>query len=218
MYFDSRQQAGSKLADMIAPKYRYEDCVVVALSAGGVIVGEQIAGRLHCLLTMLLIEDIEVPGEGLTYGSITQNGAFSYNGLFSIGEIEEYNSEYHGYLEQEKQNAFGRMNRLLGDGGIIDNAMLRNRVVILVSDGFKTGAILDATTEFLKPIRTKKIIIAAPIASVSAVDRMHILADELAVLDVRESYLETNHYYSHNDLPTREEVVAKISKIVLNWR
>lgn len=218
MYFESREQAGKILADDLVQKYRYEDCAVVALSDGAVVVGEQIAKSLHCVLTMLLVEEIEVPGEGLVFGTVSQNGGFIYNNMFSIGEIEEYNSEYHGYLEEQKREAFQRMNRLLGDGGFIDEGMLRDRVVILVADGFDTGSSLDAAVDFLKPIRVKRLVVATPISTVQAVDKMHILADELHVLDVKDNFMGVNHYYNNNDVPSHEDTIAKINQIILNWR
>jgi predicted phosphoribosyltransferase len=61
-------------------------------------------------------------------------------------------------------------------------------------------------------------VIAAPVASVQAVDKLHMLADELHILDVKENYLDTNHYYNQNTIPSHEETIAKINKIVLNWR
>ena len=64
MYFESRAQAGQLLAAELVDRYRYDDCVIIALSDGAVQVGEQIAASLHCMLTMLLVEDIVVPGEG----------------------------------------------------------------------------------------------------------------------------------------------------------
>ena len=218
MYFESRGEAGQKLAADLLEKYRYENCAVVALSDGAVLVGEQIAVQLHCILTMLLIEDIQVPGESVSFGGISENGGFTFNGMFSAGEIEEYTSEFHGYLEEQKREAFQKINRLLGDGGLIDNAMLRDHVVILVSDGLDSGASLDVAVDFLKPIKIAKLVVVAPVASVQAVDKLHMLADELHVLDVKENYLGTNHYYTNNTIPTHEETVAKINKIVLNWR
>jgi len=218
MYFESRAEAGAKLAAELFERYRYENVAVVALSDGAVMVGEQIAAALHSILTMLLIEDIAVPGEGMSFGGVSQNGSFTYNGMFSAGEIEEYASEYHGYLEEQKREAFQRINRLLGDGGMINNDMLRDHVVILVADGLTSGAALDAAVDFLKPIRISRLVIAAPVASVQAVDKLHMLADELHILDVKENFLDVNHYYNQNDIPSHEETIAKINKIVLNWR
>ena len=218
MYFESRSQAGSILAQQLFDKYRYEDSVVLALSDGAVLVGEQIAARLHCMLTMLLIEDIEIPGESLSFGGVSQNGGFTYNGMFSAGEIEAYTSEFHGYLNEKRREAFQKINRLLSDGGVISNDMLRDRVVILVVDGVDNGASIDVAMDFLKPIRTQKVVVAAPVATVPAIDKLHVLADELHVLDVEENFMGVNHYYENNDIPSHEDTIAKINQMILNWR
>lgn len=218
MYFETREEAGQKLAAQLLEKYRYEDCAVVALNDGAVLVGEQIAASLHAILTLLLVEDIQVPGESMSFGGVSQNGNFTYNGSFSSGEIDEYTSEFHGYLEEQKREAFQKINRLLGDGGVIDEALLQDHTIILVSDGFDSGASLDAAIDFLKPVRIKRLVVVAPVASVSAVDRLHVVADDLCILDVKANYVGTDHYYNHNDIPSHEDTIAKINKIVLNWR
>lgn len=218
MYFESRAEAGAKLAAPLLEKYRYENCVVIALSDGAVLVGEEIAAALHCVLTLLLIEDIEIPGESLSFGGVSEAGGFTYNGMFSAGELEEYTSEFHGYLDEKKREAFQRINRLLGDGGLIDKAMLLDHTVILVADGLDNGASIDVAMDFLKPIRTQRIIVATPVASVPAVDKLHMSADEIHILDVKENFMGINHYYTDNTVPSHEETVAKINQIVLNWR
>ncbi len=218
MYFENRGQAGQILATELLAKYRYEDCIVVALSDGSVVVGEQIAISLHCLLTMLLVEEIDVPGENLNFGSVTQDGSFTYNSDFSSGEIDEYTSDYHGYLDEQKRLAFEKLNRLLGDGGIVDREMLRDRVVILVADGLDSGSFLDSAADYLKPIRVKRLVVATPIATVQVVDKLHVMADELHVLDVKENYMGTDHYYDQNDIPSHEDIIATINRIVLNWK
>lgn len=218
MYFESREEAGQKLAAQLVEKYRYEDCAVVALSDGAVLVAEQIAAQLHAILTLLLVENIDVPGESMSFGGVSQNGNFTYNGDFSTGEIDEYTSEFHGYLEEQKREAFQKINRLIGDGGVIDEALLQDHTIILVSDGFSSGAVLDVAMDFLKPVRMKKLVIVAPVASVPAVDKLHMIADDLVILDVKANYVGTDHYYNQNAIPSHEETIAKINKIILNWR
>jgi putative phosphoribosyl transferase len=218
MYFESRSDAGAKLAAQLFERYRYENCAVIALSDGAVLVGEQIAAALHCILTMLLVEDIEVPGESMSFGGVSQDGQFTYNGMFSAGEIDEYTSEFHGLLEEKKREAFQKINRLLGDGGLIDHDMLRDHTIILVADGINAGVALDTAVDYLKPIRIQRLVVAAPVASVQAVDKLHMLADELHILDVKENYIATDHYYDKNTIPSHEETIDKINKIVLNWR
>lgn len=218
MYFENRAQAGQLLAVQLLEAYRYDDCAVVALSDGGVLVGEQIAAQLHCVLTMLLTEEIEIPGESMSFGAVSQAGNFTYNAQISTGEIDEYTNEFHGYLADQKRQAFSRINRLIGDGGLIDKNMLRDRTIILVADGFDDGAILSVALDFLKPIRIKKLVVASPVATIPAVDQLHVMADELHILDVKENYMGTNHYYTDNTVPSHEETVAKINQIILNWR
>ena len=218
MYFHSRLEAGEQLARELFDRYRYENVAVVALGDGGVAVGEPIAERLHCILTLLLSEDVDVPGENLSLGAVAQTGRFTYNSNLASSEVSEYTTEYHGYMEEQKRQAFQRINRLLGDGGVIDEGLLRDHTIILVSDGLNDTTILDVAKDFLKPVRISKLVVVSPIASVELVDKVHILADELHILDVKTNYLDTNHYYDQNDLPTHEETIAKINQIVLNWR
>lgn len=218
MYFESRTEAGNKLAAELVEKYRYENCAVLALSDGAVLVGEQIAAALHCVITMLLIEDIEIPGESLSFGGVSQSGAFTYNGMLSAGELEEYTSEFHGYLDEKKREAFQKINRLLGDGGLIDKSMLLDRVIILVADGLDNGVSVDVAMDFLKPIRTQRIVVAVPVASVPAVDKLHITADEVHILDVKDNFMGVDHYYDENNIPSHEETVTKINQAILNWR
>ena len=218
MYFESRPQAGGILAAKLLPAYRYENCAVVALSSGAVLVGEQIATSLHCVMMMLLTEDIQIPGENISIGSVSQEGDFTYNSSFSEGEADEYNSEFHSYMDEQKREIFRRMNRLIGDSGIIDRELLKERVVILVSDGIDNGATIDVAVDYLKSVKIKKLVIASPTASVQAVDKLHVLADELQILDVKENFMTPNHYYENNTIPSREDTIKKINQIILNWR
>lgn len=218
MYFHSRAEAGEQLSRQLVDLYRYENCAVVALGDGGVAVGEPIAERLHAVLTLLVSETVDVPGENERFGAVSQTGQFTYNSQLDAGQMGEYVTEFHGLLEEQKRQAFHRINSLVGDGGVIDQSLLRDRVVILVSDGLNDITLLDVAMDFLKPVRIQKLVIVSPIASVEIVDRVHMIADELHILDVKSNYLNTNHYYDQNDLPPHEEVIAKINKIILNWR
>ena len=219
MYFESRSHAGAELASKLLDIYRYENCAVVALSDGAVLVGEQIAWRLHCVLMLLLSEGVEVPGESVDFGAVSQNGRLTVNSQFSEGQAQYYINEFYGYLEEEKRRAYQRINRLLGDSGVVDRDMLRDRTVILVSDGFSDDlSSLDVALDFLKSIRTEKLVVAAPVASVAAIDRLHIAADEMYILDTKDNFMGVDHYYEDNNLPSREDTITKINQIILNWR
>jgi predicted phosphoribosyltransferase len=181
-------------------------------------IGAQIAMKLHCVLTMLLTDAIHLPREEMAVGGISPDGSFSYNNFYSPGQIEEFVSEYRTFIEQEKMNKMHEMHRLQGQGGLIRKELLRDHTIILVSDGLSNGFSLDLAAEYLKPIRIKRLIVATPLASVPAVDRMHILADEIFCLSVLEDYMTTDHYYEAQDVPSHDKVIKTIEEIVSHWK
>ncbi len=217
MYFASRTEAGQKLAEELK-LYRFEDCVVVALNDGGVVVGAQIAATIHCPLMFLLMRDITLPGEISALGVVDQNGGFTYNDMFSAGELEGMTTEFHGFIEQDKMTKHHESNRLPGDVGFLDPEIIADRNVILVADGLTSGTSLLAAMSFLKPIRTKRIIIASAFASVGAVDKMHILGDELHVLSVYDGIFELDHYFEKNDVPKQEDIINILNEAILQWK
>lgn len=217
MYFDSRTAAGQKLAQELE-KYRFEDSAVLALSDGGVVIGAQIAAKLHCPLMFLLTQDVKLPGETSVLGVVDQAGGFTYNDLFSVGELEAMKGEYHTFIEQEKLEKYRQLNRILSDGGITDPEILKNRNIIIVSDGLISGMSLVAAMNYLKPIQTRKVIVATPLASVESVDKMHLMADELHVSSVIDGTFDLDHYYQQNDVPEREDIINILNEAILRWQ
>mgnify|MGYP000710496877 CR=1 FL=1 len=82
--------------------------------------------------------------------------------------------------------------------------------MIVVSDGFSDTLPLDILEDFVKPIRIKRLIIATPITNVNALDKMHLIADELVVLDVREDIISVDHHYDLNNIPKFKDLVKII--------
>lgn len=206
------------LASQLLPKYRYENCAVVALDDGGVVVGAQIAMQLHCVITLLLSKEIGLPREPQAIAGLTADGRISYNRNYSSGEIDEFVGEYHNLIEQERISTFHEINELVGVSGLINRKVLQHQNIILVSDGLPDTMKLDLAEEYLKPIEYDSLIVALPIASVRVVDRIHVMADAIFCLSVTDDYLDTNHYYEKNDLPDHEKVLDTIENIVLKWK
>lgn len=206
------------LASQLEEEYRSKNCAILALDDGGVMIGAQIAQRLHCVMTLLLSSEIMLPREPDPLAGITPGGNMAYNQRYSTGEIDEMASEYRGLVEQEKLTQMHDMNVMLTKGGTINREILEGRNVIIVTDGLRTGFPIDLAYEFLKPIKIEKLIIAVPLASVPAVDRMHILADELYCLSVIEEYVDTNHYYDKQDVPDHKTAVTTVEQILADWK
>lgn len=206
------------LAGQLTKKYRYENCAIMALDDGGVMVGAQIAMELHCVITMLMSAEITLPQEPVAVAGITSSGTVSYNKGMPEGELRELTDENFGLIEQQKLVKMHDMNRLVGSGGTVDKRLLRGHNVIVVTDGAKTGFSIDLAYEFLKPINMEKLVFAVPFASVEAVDRMHVLADDLYCLNVVPDYRDTGHYYDKQDVPDHDTVLKTIEHIILNWK
>ena len=199
-------------------KYRYENTVVLALSDGAVQLGMQIAAEIHATLALMLSERIDVPGEGEFYGMVDQKGQLVPNTLLSEGQRDEYYSEYHGFFEEQKREQSSRLNKLLSSGGVVSESMLREQNVVLLSDGLKDPGILEVAVNYMKPLKILRLIVATPVASVPAVDRAHVLADELHILSITNNFLDVNHYYEVNDTPSHEETIQMLNDFVLRWR
>jgi len=211
-------QAGRMLAAKLAPKYLNTKAVVMVLDDGGAMVGAQVAKELHCPLMFLSSAEIMLPREPQAIAGITDSGTFVYNHGYADGEIDEMVSEYFSLIEQEKLTEMHVLNHMQGMNHTTKKELIKNRNVILVSDGLKTGFKVDLAAEFLKPIEMKKMIVAVPFASLKAVDRMHILADDLYCLSVITDYIDTDHYYDTQDVPDHDTVLKTIEEVVKKWR
>lgn len=217
MYFRDRRQAGLQLADTLLKRYRGRNTAVLALSEGALLVGDEIARMTHSSLSLLLTQDIKIPGETVALGEIDSMGTFTYNRMYSAGQLEAFSTEYLNHIEQEKRTKLHKINRIIGLGGFARPEIMRNHIVFIVSDGAQSGLSYDVALSFLKPIKTELIVAVSPIASIAAVDRLHVAFDDVAFTSVAENYLDTNHYYDNNRMPTREEITALVENAALKW-
>ncbi len=205
------------LAERLAKKYEGKDCAVVAMSDGGVMVGAQIAVKLQCVLTMLLVDEIMLPREPVSIAGISQDGTFSYNRTYAEGDIQELISEFRGVIEQQKLEKLHHMHTQMGRSELIRRDLLRHKNVILVSDGMADPFSLDLAMTYLKPIDMKKLVVVTPMATTDAIDRIHVLADDIICLSVPENFMNVDHYYDTQDVPSHDVVIQSVAQVVKNW-
>lgn len=206
MYFNSREEAGQQLVPLLS-NLQGTDVVVVALSEASVPVAVPIAKALHAQLSVLVSRPVNLPSSTTeTLGAITQDGTFVVSDEYSASEAEEMEQEFHGFIEEEKLRQMHIINQLMGHAGVVSPNSLRGHKVLAVSDGLGGISSLDALNSFLKPIHISRLIAAVPVASVEAVDRLHIMFDEIHCLNVTANYLATDHYYNDQPPPAEEEV------------
>jgi len=211
VYFEDRSQAGDILAEKLS-SYRNTNTVVVALSKPAVLVARRISDYLNCEVTLMLMEPVDVPGApGTTIGVVNQRGDFVYNQEMGKGLREELEMEFHNTFAGEKLEKFHKINTMIDHDGIVSPESVANKNVIIVNDGLDTGTSIDAITAYLKPIHIQRLIAAVPIATIEAVDRLHIACDELHVLGVIPGNFAPDHYFDEPADISDEQVGAALS-------
>lgn len=196
-YFKNRQAAGRELAKRLK-RYSDSPSVVVALSSKSVQIAAEIATELHLPMGMLAVKEIKLPWrEAPVVGSIDNSGMYSANQALGQGFLEEYESEYRSFIDQEKISASHEINMMH-----VSNALkydhLRERNIIIVSDGLNSVLAIDEALNYLKPVKIARLIAAMPIATVDVIDKLHVSVDEIHVLDVKDNYITTDHYFEDN--------------------
>lgn len=215
-YFKDRARAGELLAEKMKD-YTSVNCAVLALSEGGVVVGAEIAKKLHASLFLLAMEDVTLPREIEPLAAMSSAGTFTYNHSLSSADLEELTTDSRPVIDQLRLETFQKLNRVMSKDGPIDKQLLKRHVVILVSDGLSSGLSLDVAADFLKPINTTGLIVAAPICSPSVIDHIHTMTTDMHYLDVIDSDFPLGHYYSDNQIPDHDKVVEMMKNISLEW-
>jgi predicted phosphoribosyltransferase len=217
MYFHDRAEAGDLLANQLTD-YRYENTIVLALSPGGVLVGEQIARRLHTALLMLVTSRISAPGDqSLVLGTIDQEGLYTTNNLIAAGQMEEYMEDMRGWVEEEKMHKLYDMAAAFNGNGLADPSQLADHNVIIATDGVKNGMSFDAAKHFLTKVHVEKTIGAVPVGPGDVIERLSHELDELHYLNIPNDFFTVSHYYTDEDTITPERVRDALDNVVTRW-
>lgn len=216
LFFKNRTQAGELLAKELE-KYKGEKNAIIALGDGSVSVAEAITKSVPAIITMLVTEAIALPGETDPIGYIDQDRTFVPNKLMNPGQLQDFMDEYRTYIEQQKMEKFSMITALAGGDDVFPHSKLHGYNIIMVSDGFSSGPLLDSIVDLLKPIRINKFIVAVPVACITTMDRINHVADEVDCLGVAEFYMGVNHYYEDNTLPEHKAVIKTVTSSITNW-
>jgi putative phosphoribosyl transferase len=84
---------------------------------------------------------------------------------------------------------------------------LAGKAVLLVDDGLATGATTEAAVLSVRKQNARTIVVAAPVASTNAVERLARVADEVRVLCVDPDFDAVGRYYDVFAQTTDEEVL-----------
>ncbi len=201
--FEDRSEAGRSLADALAPWRGAPDTVVLGLPRGGVPVAYEIASALGLPLDVLVVRKLGLPGQPeLAMGAIASGGAVVVN-----DEVVRYlppGSDALDAVRQREQLELERRERIFrGDRPPLD---IRGRTGILVDDGLATGATMAAAVRALRKLGAKRIIVAVPVASAEARDRVAELADEVVCLSAPAWFTAVGQWYRNFEQTEDAEV------------
>lgn len=200
--FENRTDAGKKLAVKLE-KFRNKKIMVLAIPRGGVIVGYEIAKKLHAPLDIIVPRKLRAPNQPeYAIGAITEDGNIILNehAVNSLNISDEYiNLE----SQRQKKEIVRRLRTYKGNQEIPD---LTGYYVIVVDDGIATGATMKAALISVKKRGAKSVILAIPVASSSSLNMLKDDADETICLYVPKSFYAIGQFYNSFEQNSDQEV------------
>jgi putative phosphoribosyl transferase len=205
LQFSNRTGAGEILAGRLAKFAGHPGGLVLALPRGGVPVAHAVAQRLGLPLDVFLVRKLGVPGqEELAMGAIASGGVCVMNerivASLQIPEQSVAIVRARELLELERRERQYRAGR--------PELRPTGRTVILVDDGIATGASMRAAALALREMRVGRIIVASPVAALSARGELGDAADEFVAVLQPEDFQGVGQWYSDFSQVTDEEVTA----------
>ncbi len=198
-----REQAGRALAAALG-RYRGDPhAIVLALPRGGVPVGYAVAQSLGLPLDVLVVRKLGLPMQPeLAMGAVASGGALVLN-----EDVLRYLPSGGDALERVKARELAELARreqaYRGARPALD---LHGRTGILVDDGLATGATMDAAVQALRNLRAGRIVVAVPVASPEARERVAQHADEVVCLQTPAFFSAVGQWYENFDQTSDDEV------------
>ena len=201
--FENRRSAGRVLAERLRAFANDSNSLVLALPRGGVPVGFEIAHALGLPLDVFVVRKLGVPGyEELAMGAIASGGARVLNEEV-VRRLGVSAMQIEHVLNMERAEIERREWKYRGD---LPPLRFEGKRVILVDDGLATGATMHAAVIALREIRAGEIVVAVPVGSREAVDRLAREADQVVCLLQPEDFEAVGAWYEDFSQTSDEEV------------
>lgn len=191
--FTDRNQAGRRLAELLAPK-AYPDPVILALPRGGVTIGLEIARVLHAPLDLVMVRKIGVPYQPELAAAAVVNGdhpeivvnrAIAAQAGLSRADIDELAK---GQLAEIRRR---RAIYLKGRAQV----PLAGRTAIVVDDGIATGATMRAALKAVHRKDPARMVLAVPVAPPDTVAALRADVDEIVCPETPEYFYAIGAHY-----------------------
>jgi putative phosphoribosyl transferase len=183
--FTGRHDAGRKLGAFIKTLPGIRDPLVLAIPAGGVPVGKEVAVALGAPLSLAIVRKIRIPGSTEAgFGAVTWDGQVLINERLraSLGLSQP---EVDLAIAETRNNVSERITRFTGGKGVPSP---EGKTAILVDDGLASGFTMLAAVQSLRTHNPAIIIVAVPTASASSAELVARSADKLVCLNIRTTW------------------------------
>ena len=203
MLFASRQDAGRQLGEFVRSRGVSAD-KVLGLPRGGVVVAAEVARALKRPLGVLVVRKIGHPWQReFAVGALAEpdvvifDEPLNWKNPLARMELENVVAEEKERLRQYCSE-FHRGAALVMEG----------QTILLVDDGLATGATAEAAVISARQQKARRVIVAAPVASLHAAQRLQHVADELVTLFEDEAFQAVGRYYARFSQTSDAEVMA----------
>ena len=187
--------------------FRGQDAVVYALPRGGVVLGYEVACHLNAPLDLIITRKIGYPGSReCAVCAVSEDGEMICDRL---GATRLDPAWLKARAEEEVQEANRRRRVYLEGRPPLDAG---GKVAIVVDDGVATGLTILLAIMVLKGHHPKKIVVAVPVSSPEAAERIRAEADELIALDVPDNFSSVSEHYEEFPQLEDEDVIRLIRK------
>jgi len=206
--FTDRHDAGRQLAELIRTHPAREP-VVLAIPAGGIPVGTEIARAIRADFGLAVVRKIQVPGNPESgFGAVTWDGRVLINEPFreSLGMSTR---EVEQAISSTRRNIEDRITRFTGGRPFPE---ITGRTVFVVDDGLASGFTMLAAIASIKEKNPQQVNVAVPTASRMAADKVGDAVDRLYCANIRSgsSFAVADAYKKWHDL-NDNEALAELS-------
>jgi len=190
MIFASREDAGRKLGRYLKGE-QVEAGLVLGLPRGGVIVAAAVARVLRLPLDVLVVRKIGHPvHREFAVGALAERDVVVLDEA-AADMTPILRGELNQIIEEEKERLAAYCARFHRQ----DSPDLARKAVLLVDDGLATGATAEAAVLSVKKQGARSVVVAAPVASRHAVQRLQGVADGVKALLVDPDFEAVGQYY-----------------------
>jgi putative phosphoribosyl transferase len=201
--FASREEAGQLLGRDLAGRGILPD-VVLGLPRGGVVVAAEVARVLQRPLSVLVVRKIGHPRHReFAIGALAEHEVVLLDdeAMHQSGVAQ---SELAGVIAEET----GRLRDYEARFHQAGEMALAGKSVLIVDDGLATGATAVAAVMSAKKQKAREVIIAVPVASPEALERLSRIADAAFALTLDPDFMAVGRYYDCFPQTADEEVLA----------